>query len=245
MRKRTASEHRRPRLPSTLHSARHACPLPHDVAGTETILQTTLHRLTCGTVDCREPSAGRTVESSDFATPGSLSRKSSTWSFAADWVRSLGQAALPFAVLALIVALGLLPGLTPALAQDAAAPAPAAPAHDNIFVHIIKSVGLVFGPLLLPHLHLADRPGRAAVARPADDGGHPAGLRRRVHRHREQAEVQGSVRHGPERPVVPRPGADRRHEPAPVRPRRRPRSGHEHAGEHQVATRSRRTTTRP
>ena len=48
---------------------------------------------------------------------------------------------MPFA-LALIVALGLLPGLTPALAQDGET---APVAGDNIVIHMIKSVGGVFG----------------------------------------------------------------------------------------------------
>ena len=100
---------------------------------------------------------------------------------------------------------------------------------EPLILFMIKSLGWIFGPLLLAVSVALVALVRAAGPRPADERGHPAGVRGRVHRHRQQAEVQGSVRHGPERPVVPRPGADRRHEPPAVRPRGRPRGGDEHA----------------
>ena len=69
-----------------------------------------------------------------------------------------------------------------------------------LILFMIESLGWIFGPLLMAVSVAMVALCRAPDPRPADEFGHPAGVRGRVHRHRQQAEVQGSVRHGPERP---------------------------------------------
>ena len=68
-----------------------------------------------------------------------------------------------------------------------------------LILFMIEALGWTFGPLLHGGFGFARRSGRTPGARSAYEFGHPTGLRGRVHRHGQQAEVQGSVRHGPER----------------------------------------------